>query len=114
MVSLRSALELLLDPIGLGVKVGPNGYIIARKPPVDPSAPAEPSAFQADAAARIERKLKESRFSYDFDKAPLQKVAAFFEQSSRENVVLDAQGPDAGDDRPEGAGHRLREGRPPG
>ncbi len=31
-------------------------------------------------------------FSYEFDKAPLAKVAAFFEQSSGENVVLDPKG----------------------
>jgi len=92
MVSLRSALELLLDPVDLGVKVGPKGYVIARKQQVDPSSPARPSDFQAQAAARIERKLKESRYSYHFDKAPLEKVAAFFEQSSRENVVLDPKG----------------------
>ena len=42
--------------------------------------------------ARIERKLKESRFGYDFDKTPLEKVAAFFEQASGENVVLDPKG----------------------
>jgi hypothetical protein len=91
-VSLRSALELLLDPVGLGVKVGPNGYIITRKPPADQSPAAQPSDFQAKCAARIERKLKESRFSYDFDKAPLARVAAFFEQQSTENVVLDPKG----------------------
>jgi thiol-disulfide isomerase/thioredoxin len=91
-VSLRSALELLLDPVDLGVKVGPKGYIITRKPPVDPSSPAPLSPLQVKCIERIERKLKESRFSYDFDKAPLAKVAAFFEQSSGENVVLDPKG----------------------
>jgi thiol-disulfide isomerase/thioredoxin len=91
-VSLRSALELLLDPVDLAVKVGPKGYAITRKPSGDPSAAAQPSAFQTQCAARIERKLRESKFTYDFDKAPLEKVAAFFEQSSGENVVLDPKG----------------------
>jgi hypothetical protein len=91
-VSLRSALELLLDPVDLAVKVGPKGYLITRKPSGDPSTAAQPSAFQAQCAARIERKLKESKYGYDFDKAPLEKVAAFFEQQSTENVVLDPKG----------------------
>jgi thiol-disulfide isomerase/thioredoxin len=91
-VSLRSALELLLDPVELGVKVGPKGYIITRKSSVDAGSPAQRSEFQLKCAARIERKLKESRFSYDFNKTPLEKVAAFFEQASGENVVLDPKG----------------------
>ena len=44
-VSLRSALELLLDPVELGVKVGPKGYIIARKSSGDPSAAGRPSVI---------------------------------------------------------------------
>ncbi len=91
-LSFRSAMELLLDPVGLAVKVGPKGYIIARRPPDDATSPAKRSDLQVQCAARIERKLKESRFSYDFDKAPLEKVAAFFEQASGENVVLDPKG----------------------
>jgi thiol-disulfide isomerase/thioredoxin len=91
-VSLRSALELLLDPVGLVAKVGPKGYVITRKPTGEPGSPAAPSDFQAKCAARIERKLKYSGYPYDFDKAPLEKVAAFFEQQSMENVVLDPKG----------------------
>jgi thiol-disulfide isomerase/thioredoxin len=90
-VSLRSALELLLDPIDLTAKVGPKGYIIARKPS-DASSTGRTSESQARCAARIEGKLKESRYSYDFDKTPLEKVAAFFEEASGENVVLDPRG----------------------
>jgi thiol-disulfide isomerase/thioredoxin len=91
-VSLRSALELLLDPVDLAANIGPKGYIITRKSNSGPSAATRPSAFQAQCAARIERKLKESRFAYEFDKQPLSKVAAFFEQQSGENVVLDPKG----------------------
>lgn len=87
-VSLRSALELLLDPVGLTAKVGPKGYIITRKP----SAGSPPSDFQARCAARIGRKLKESKITYRFEKQPLSKVAAFFEERSGENVVLDPKG----------------------
>ncbi len=90
-VSLRSGLELLLDPLGLTARVGPKGYIITRKPSGDGST-ARPSDFQLKCAARIEKKLKESRFTYDFDKEPLAKVAMFFEQQSTENVVLDPRG----------------------
>jgi thiol-disulfide isomerase/thioredoxin len=91
-ISLRSALELLLDPLDLTAKIGPKGYIIARKSSGDPSAVARPSAFQAKCVERIERKLKESKYTYHFDKQPLEKVAAFFEQQTNENVVLDPRG----------------------
>ncbi len=91
-VSLRSALELLLDPVGLTAKVGPKGFIITRMPSGEAASPRALSDFQAKCAARIDRKLKSSGFTYDFDKAPLEKVAAFFEQQSGENVVLDPKG----------------------
>jgi len=92
LVSLRSALELLLDPLDLTATIGPDGYVITRKKKADSSAPAALSKMQETCAARIERKLKESKYSFDFDKAPLSKVAAFFEQQSMENVVLDPRG----------------------
>lgn len=91
-LSLRSALALLLDPVGLAVTIGPKGYLITRKPPVAPSAPAPPSVLQARAAERIARKLKESKVSYRFDKRSLSKFAEFFEEQSGENVVLDPKG----------------------
>jgi thiol-disulfide isomerase/thioredoxin len=91
-VSLRSALELLLDPIDLMGKVGPNGYLITAKAKSEPSAEPARSTMQRVCAERIAGKLKESKYSYDFDKAPLAKVAAFFEQQSGENVVLDPRG----------------------
>jgi hypothetical protein len=91
-VSLRSALELLLDPVGLAGTIGPNGYMITAKPRSESSGEPALSKMQRTCAERIEHKLKESRYSYDFDKAPLAKVAAFFEQQSTENVVLDPRG----------------------
>ena len=66
--------------------------MITRKPKSESSAEPTLSKMQQTCAARIERKLKESKYSYDFDKAPLAKVAAFFEQQSNENVVLDPRG----------------------
>jgi thiol-disulfide isomerase/thioredoxin len=91
-VSLRSALELLLDPLDLVATIGPKGYMITRKPKSDSSVEATCSKMQQTCATRIERKLKESKYSFDFDKAPLAKVAAFFEAQSTENVVLDPRG----------------------
>ena len=83
---------MLLDPIGLAGKIGPNGYVITAKPKSDSSAEPALSKMQRTCAERIDRKLKESKYSYEFDKAPLVKVAAFFEQQSTENVVLDPRG----------------------
>jgi thiol-disulfide isomerase/thioredoxin len=91
-VSLRSALELVLDPLNLAATIGPKGYVITRKPEPVSSSEAPLSKMQQTCAARIERKLKESKYSYQFDKATLTQVAAFFEQQSMENVVLDPRG----------------------
>jgi thiol-disulfide isomerase/thioredoxin len=91
-VSLRSAFDLLLDPIGLAAKIGPNGFVLTAKPKGDSSPEPPLSTMQRTCAERIATKLKESKYSYDFDKAPLVKVAAFFEQQSTENVVLDPRG----------------------
>ena len=74
-LSLRSALELLLNPVDLAVKIGPKGYIFTRKLKAATSL----TEMQQKCAFRIERKLKQSKYAYDFDKAPLAKVAAFFE-----------------------------------
>ena len=106
---------MLLDPLDLTYKIGPKGYIITRKRSADSiSAAAALAHFQARCAARIERKLKTSRFSYEFDKPPLAKVAAFFEQQSGENVVLDPRGGWMGRSIRPTPDHRLGQGRPPG
>ncbi len=91
-ISLRSALELLLDPLDLTYKIGLKGYIITTKRPADSGSPSSLPLPQDYSAARIAGKLKDSKSSYDFDKTPLSKVAAFFERQSGENVVLDPRG----------------------
>jgi thiol-disulfide isomerase/thioredoxin len=91
-VSLRSALALLLDPFDLTAVIGPNGYVITRKPSLDSSNEPVATKVQETVRARIEQKLKDLKTSYDFDKAPLSKVASFFEEQSNENVVLDPRG----------------------
>ncbi len=91
-ISLRSALDLLLDPLDLTYKIGPRGYIITPKPNADSRSPTRLSALQVRCAERIERKLRESKYSYAFDRTPLAKVASFFQQQSNENVVLDPRG----------------------
>jgi thiol-disulfide isomerase/thioredoxin len=91
-VSLRSALELLLDPLELTAVIGPNGYVITPKASSESRNEPAPTQIQETVRARIEKKLKESKTSYDFDKTPLAKVAAFFEDQTNENVVLDPRG----------------------
>jgi hypothetical protein len=92
MVSLRSMLELLLDSLDLTAVIGAKGFEITRKPKAETSAEPTLSQLQQACATRIERKLKESKYSFEFDKTPLSKVAAFFERQSAENVVLDPPG----------------------
>ncbi len=91
-VSLRRALELLLDSLDLTAVVGLNGYVITPRPSGGSGDEPGPTKIQEAVRARIEKKLKESKTSYDFDKAPLAKVASFFEDQTNENVVLDPRG----------------------
>src|SRR5262249_9595264 len=91
-VSLRSALELLLDPIDLAARLGPAGLVITHKSKIDSSVLRAESKFQQACAERIEQKLTSSKYSFDFKNISLEKVAAFFEQQSTENVVLDPRG----------------------
>jgi thiol-disulfide isomerase/thioredoxin len=92
MISLRSMLDLVLDPLELTARIGPDGYVITRKTKTETSSEPGLSGPQEQCAARIERKLKESRYTFQFDKKPLASVAAFFEEQSGENVVLDPRG----------------------
>jgi hypothetical protein len=87
-LSLRSALELLLDPLDLAAKIGPKGYIFTRKAKAQESL----TKLQEACGSRIEQKLKHAKYPHNFDKTPLAKVAAFFESQSQENVVLDPAG----------------------
>ncbi len=91
-VSLRSALELLLDPLDLTAVIAPTGYVITRKPVVDSTSNHSLTKIQETVRTRIEKALKESKSSYDFDNTPLAKVASFFEEQTNENVVLDPRG----------------------
>ncbi len=91
-VSLRSALELLLDPLELTAVIGPNGYVITPKPSSDSRNEPAPTKIQEAVRAKIEKMLKERKTSYDFDKTSLAKVASYFEDHTNENVVLDPRG----------------------
>jgi thiol-disulfide isomerase/thioredoxin len=91
-LSLRSIFALLLDPLDLAAEIGPNGYVITRRAPSDSVDLPGLTKLQQTSAVRIEKKLKASRASYDFNNTPLAKVAAFFEEQSDENVVLDPRG----------------------
>ena len=92
LISLRSALELLLDPFDLTYRVGEKGYVISQKPLAERAKPASLSAPQAQCVTRIEGKLKGAKCKYDFKNTPLTKVAEYFEAQSGENVVLDPRG----------------------
>ncbi len=92
MISLRSMLDLVLDPLELTARIGPDGYVITRKTKTETSSESGLSGPQEQCAVRIERKLKESRYTFQFENKPLASVAAFFEQKSGENVVLDPRG----------------------
>ncbi len=81
-VSLRSALELLLEPVGLTAKIGAKGFIVTRKPGRDSSGKHEDSVLQQYCAKRIERKFKESKFTYEFKETPLAKAAMYFEDAA--------------------------------
>lgn len=97
-VSLRSWLELLLDPIGLEATPGPEGITIARARADAPRR--EPSKYQAECAARIEEKLgRKVRFA--FKDATLAQVAQHFEGQTQENFVLDPAGRKSGAIDPE-------------
>jgi thiol-disulfide isomerase/thioredoxin len=86
-VSLRSWLDLILDPFGLVAVPGPEGLIVTTP---DPAKPREktPSAPQALCAGRIGGKLK-AKTHCDFAKATLHEVAKYFEVQTGENFVLD-------------------------
>ncbi len=64
----------------------------SRQPSADSRAPSTLTAPQIRCAERIERKLKDLKSTFAFEKTPLAKVATFFEEQSNENVVLDPRG----------------------
>ncbi len=87
-LSLRSWLELLLDPLGLEAEAGGEGVLIV---PARKDRPRELSEPQKRCAARIEQALGQ-KVSFDFKGATLAQVAAHFEDKTQENFVLDPSG----------------------
>jgi len=98
-VSLRSWLELLLDPLGLIAVPGDEAIMITR--PKDGAAPRQPSKGQALSNAAIEEKLRVQKVTFDFKDVTLAQVAAHFEGVTRENFVLDPAGRKSGAIDPE-------------
>ncbi len=98
-VSLRSWLELLLDPLGLVAVPGDEAIIITR--PKDGAAPRELSKGQALCNATIEEKLRTEKVTFDFKDATIAQVAAHFEGLTQENFVLDPVGRRSGSIDPE-------------
>jgi hypothetical protein len=93
-LTLRSALDLALDPFGLTFEEGKDALVITRRPPGD-RRPAAPSAPQKMAAERIEKVLGR-KFSFDFRAKPLSEVATTFEGLTSESFVLDPTARKAG------------------
>ena len=91
-LSLRSWLDLLLDPLGLEAMPGDEALMIV---PMKLGQGRELSESQKRCAARIEVVLAQ-RVSFDFKEATLAQVAAHFENKTQENFVLDPAGRRAG------------------
>ena len=87
-LSLRSWLELLLDPLGLEAVPGTEALTIV---PAKRHKTRELSEPQKRCAARIEQVL-DQKVSFDFKDATLTQVAAHFEGKTQENFVLDPAG----------------------
>lgn len=92
-VSLRSWLDLLLDPLGLEAVAGEDGILVTTRR-VDAGG-REPSKAQKECAARIDDKLAQ-KVTFDFKDATLSQVAQHFENQTQENFVLDPAGRKAG------------------
>ena len=91
-LSLRSWLELLLEPLGLEAVPAMKALVIA---PARRDKARELSEPQQRCAARIEEVLRH-KVSFDFKDATLAQVAAHFEGKTQENFVLDPSGRKAG------------------
>ena len=88
-VSLRSWLELFLDPIGLRAVPGEDGLRVTTAEAG--VADRELSEPQRRCEERIEEKLGEP-VTFDFRGATLSQVAGHFESQTQENFVLDPGG----------------------
>jgi thiol-disulfide isomerase/thioredoxin len=98
-LSLRSWLNLLLDPLNLEAVPGADGLVIV---PMRRDKTRELSEPQKRCAARIEEVLGQN-VSFDFKNATLTQVAAHFEGKTQENFVLDPAGRKGGLIDPEAA-----------
>jgi hypothetical protein len=96
-LTLRSWLELLLDPFGLEAVPGDEGLVV--RPAKGGGDSREPSASQRQCAARIEVVLGR-RVTFEFKDATLAQVTAYFEAKTHENFVLDPVGRLAGSINP--------------
>ena len=85
-VSLRSWLDLALRPLGLVAVPGPEGLVVTA---ATPGVAVAPSPVQARVNAAIERKLAESKASFDFRDRTLAEITAHFEEETRETFVVD-------------------------
>jgi hypothetical protein len=86
-LSLRSWLELALEPMGLVAVSGETGLIVKKASP-GYRRDSTPSDTQREAASRITTKL-ESKTRFAFDKKTLAEVAQHFETEIEENFVID-------------------------
>jgi hypothetical protein len=110
-LTLRSWLDLILEPLGLTHQAGESGLVItARKPG---SAPPEPSARQREAARRIEGVLARP-FEFRFRDTPLSDVVQAFEGKTQESFVLDPAARLSGALRPESTVSGSDDGAPLG
>jgi hypothetical protein len=91
-LSLRSWLDLLLDPLSLEAVPGAEGLAIV---PARRNKKRELSEPQKRCAARIEEVLGQN-VTFDFKDATLTQVAAHFEGKTQENFILDPAGRQAG------------------
>jgi hypothetical protein len=86
-ISLRSTLDLLLDPFDLTCVPGKDCLIVTHKRPGE-SGPAALSVVQKHCVARIEEALSK-KVRFDFKGATLEEVVVAVERLTLENFVLD-------------------------
>ncbi len=87
LVSLRSALNLLLDGLNLCCEQGDKGLVItARK---NGSSQTEKLSEPQRACAERIQKTLDRKVSFDFQKKSLAEIAEYFEQKTQENFVLE-------------------------
>jgi hypothetical protein len=87
LVSLRSALNLLLDGMDLTYEKDDKGLVITARKGIQ-SQSDKLSEPQRTCAERIEKTL-DQKVSFDFQKKSLAEIAQYFETQTRENFVLD-------------------------